>query len=115
MKTRIYFETGTLDPLQEINHKLGEALYVASCHSGYRVMINDVRDAIQNKKHIYTNEVSLIGESELWGRFFMSEIWLKNPNNKEWYKMNPHLIERLGEPEEVEHYIRKYICVDKEV
>lgn len=115
MKTRIYFETGSLDPLHEIDYKLGETLYVASCRSGYRAMINDVRNAVKNKRYIYTNEVSLIGASELWGKIFMHEIWLKNPNNKEWYKMNPHLIERLGKPEEIEHYIRRYICVDKEV
>ena len=115
MKTRIYFETGSLDPLHEIDYKLGETLYVASCRSGYRAMVNDVRNAIKNQKCIYTNEPSLIGASELWGKIFMHEIWLKNPDNKKWHKMNPHLIEKLGKPEEIEHYIRRYICVDKEV
>ena len=115
MKTRIYFEIGPLEPLHEIDYKLGEALYVASCISGYRTMINNVESAIKNQRYIYTNEVSLIGASELWGNFFIHEIWLKNPNNKEWYRMNPSLIERLGKPEEIEHYIRRYICIDEEV
>lgn len=115
MKVKIYFETGQLGPLHEIDYKLGESLYVASCRSGYRAMINDVRCAIRNQRHIYTNEVSLIGASELWGRIFTHEIWLKNPTDQLWYRMNPHLIERLGKPEEIECYIRKYICVDKGV
>lgn len=115
MKMRIYFETGSLDPLHEIDYKLGEALYVASCCSGYRAMINDVKNVVKNKRNIYTNEVSLIGASELWGKIFMHEIWLKDPTDKSWYRMNPHLIERLGKPEEIERYIRRYICIDKEV
>ena len=43
MKTRIYFETGPLDPLHEIDYELGETLYIASCRSGYRAMINDAK------------------------------------------------------------------------
>ena len=68
MKAKIYFETGPLGPLHEIDYKLCETLYVASCRSGYRAMINDVRCAIKNKRHIYTNEVSLIGASFDVGR-----------------------------------------------
>ena len=49
MKTRIYFETGSLDPLHEIDYKLGETLYVASCRSGYRAMVKDERNAIKNQ------------------------------------------------------------------
>ena len=115
MKVKIYFETGPLDPLHEIDYKLCDTLYVISCRSGYRAMINEAGCAIKNQRNIYTNEVSLIGASELWGKIFMHEIWLKNPIDQSWYRMNPHLIERLGKPEDIERYIRKYICVDKGV
>ena len=115
MKVKIYFETGPLDWLHKINYELNENLYVVTSDSGYRNMIRDTRTACKNGRNIYTNELSLIGAAELWGRVFMHEIWLKDNDSQKWHRMNPRLIERLRTPLEIQEYIRKYICVDKKV
>lgn len=106
---KIYFEIGSLRALHEVDLELGDTLYVATCSCGYSNMIIDTLAALRNKRNIYTNELSLLGATELFGKRFLHELYIRNDKNK-WTRVNRHLIDKLGSPIAIQEYARKYIC-----
>lgn len=106
--TRIYFEKGPMQPILELEEEIDRDFYFAENICGYRTLINDIKQAATNKRDIYTNDLAVIGASELWGDQFLAELYLRNENNK-WYKVNPYLLRKLKSPIEIEDYLRRHL------
>lgn len=105
---RIYFEKGPMQSILELEQEITTDFYFAKNICGYRTLINDIRQAATSKRDIYTNDLSVIGASELWGDQFLVELYLRNENNK-WYKVNPYLLRKLKSPIEIEDYLRRHL------
>ena len=104
---KIYFEIGSLRPLTQFLNM--EVPRVISNINGYSSMIKDATNALHNKWNIYTNDISLLGASELFGEKFLHDIMIRNDKG-EWIKFNPHMLKKLEKPISIEQYFRRYIC-----
>lgn len=71
-------------------------------------MIIDTSTALRNKRNIYTNELALLGTTELFGKRFLHELYIRNDKNK-CTRVNRHLIDKLSSPVAIQKYARKYI------
>lgn len=104
---KIYFETKELKPLSQfMNMPIPR---VISSNNGYRNMICDAATCIKNGWDIYTNDISLLGASELFGDRFLHKIMIRNSNNS-WVELNHHVLRKLSKPINIEQYFRRYIC-----
>ena len=104
---KIYFERGSLHPLHEFLNMMPPTIIIN--RDGYKNMIADAKTALHNKWNIYTNDISLLGASELFGEKFLHDIMIRNDKG-EWIKFNPHMLKKLEKPITIEQYFRRYIC-----
>ena len=104
---KIYFERGALHPLSEFLNIIPPTVIIN--RDGYKNMIADAKTALHNRWNIYTNDISLLGASELFGEKFLHDIMIRNDKG-EWIKFNPHLLKKLEKPIAIEQYFRRYIC-----
>lgn len=104
---KIYFERGALHPLSEFLNIVPPTVIIN--RDGYKHMIMDAKNALHNKWNIYTNDISLLGASELFGEKFLHDIMIRNDKG-EWIKFNPHMLKKLEKPITIEQYFRRYVC-----
>ena len=104
---KIYFERGALHPLSEFLNMVPPTVIIN--RDGYKNMIADAKIALHNKWNIYTNDISLLGASELFGEKFLHDIMIRN-DKSEWVKFNPYILKKLEKPITIEQYFRRYVC-----
>ena len=104
---KIYFERGALHPLSEFLNIMPPTIIIN--RDGYKSMIADAKTALHNRWNIYTNDISLLGASELFGEKFLHDIMIRNDKG-DWIKFNPHVLKKLEKPITIEQYFRRYIC-----
>lgn len=104
---RIYFEKESLHPIHEFINMVPPRIILGN--DGYANMIKDAETAIKNKWDIYTNNISLLGATELFGARFLHKIMIRDDKGA-WVELNPHLLHKLETPINIEQYFRKYIC-----